>query len=295
MSNSEVKEVKEVKEKTIEERILNRDNWVKNIALIIIVAVAGYKVMTFQPDIKLEGFDFSDLLSLLLALFAILLSAMFYFKATESSNNFYDNTYKFTKDLSELVGKLDVGVNKELQNMTKGYERLYEQLDKYSNDDGDTISIEKIEKEKEKLRIVNEEKDRMINELSDKAKLQEAEREEFISELQDKNNKINMLSQNIDELNIMRNDIAHNSARHSKRMADAIEDYIEKDIFERLLDPKVFRNLSVSGKRRALRKYRMELNEAFIRDMIDVGYMTEELSLTSSGCSLMDRISSSLT
>ena len=79
-------------------------DWVKAISALILVALLAYKV--YSTPITLD-IDFPTLLSLLLALFSVALSALFYFKATETSNAFYDNTYKFTRDIAQLLVKIE--------------------------------------------------------------------------------------------------------------------------------------------------------------------------------------------
>ncbi len=70
-------------------------DWVKAISTLAIVGVVSYKIYLTPVELTV---DFPMLLSLLLALFSVGLAALFYFKATETGNTFYDNTYTFTKD-----------------------------------------------------------------------------------------------------------------------------------------------------------------------------------------------------
>jgi len=234
------------------------------------------------------------MLSLLLALFAILLSAMFYFKATESSNHFYDNTYKFTKELSELVGKLDVAVNKELQNVSKGYERLYEKVNGSNSSEHEKVSTEKIEIEKEKLNKLNNEKDKLIRELTQKAQMQKAELNKFVKELEDKNNKISLLSQNINELNFIRNDISHSNLGLDNRVLEGFENYIKRYVFGEIYDPIGFSELSQSSKRIFLRRFKDKLNKEFLEDMIRMNFLNDNLILSNEGIKLLERIAKSL-
>jgi amino acid transporter len=60
-------------------------DWVKAISTLIVVGVFSYKV--YITPIVLTV-DFPTLLSLLLALFSVALAALFYFKATDTSNTF---------------------------------------------------------------------------------------------------------------------------------------------------------------------------------------------------------------
>jgi hypothetical protein len=86
--------------------------WVKAISTLTLVGVVAYKIYIIPPTSL--SIDFPTLLSLLLALFSVALSALFYFKATDTSNAFYDNTYKFTKDIAELLVKMESGFGERL-------------------------------------------------------------------------------------------------------------------------------------------------------------------------------------
>jgi len=93
-------------------------DWVKAISTIVVVGVISYKI--YLTPISLTV-DFPTLLSLLLALFSVGLAALFYFKATETSNTFYDNTYNFTKDIAQLLIKIESGFGEKLRNLDEGY------------------------------------------------------------------------------------------------------------------------------------------------------------------------------
>lgn len=78
---------------------------VKCVCSLTLTGVIAYRLA--NAHVHLEDFNFSQLLETVLALFSIGLSATFYFKATETSNNFYDRTYLLTKDLFEILGRMD--------------------------------------------------------------------------------------------------------------------------------------------------------------------------------------------
>lgn len=94
--NPELPKVSEPKERLI----WGLPRTVVSFVVVAITSAIVYRVVTVQCSIV---FDFPTLLSLLLALFAVALSALFYFKATDTSNAFYDNTYKFTQQIAELL------------------------------------------------------------------------------------------------------------------------------------------------------------------------------------------------
>lgn len=115
-------------------------------------------------------FSFESLLSLMLAFFSIFISIFFYFKADETSNRFYETSYDFMKDVSVTLGKIE--------------ERFGEKLNSL-NDKITHLSVEKEEK-KEELQTVEDEKQKVINELLDKAKLDATQKEAYLAKLRDK-------------------------------------------------------------------------------------------------------------
>lgn len=86
--------------------------WVKSICIIVAVGAVSYKFIIGEFDL-----DFNAFLSLVLALFSIFLSAEFYFKATDTSNKFYDNIYKFTKDIAQLLVKIESSFGQQLKSI----------------------------------------------------------------------------------------------------------------------------------------------------------------------------------
>lgn len=96
------------------DEIATRNNWLRIVLALGFSGVLIYRLATAPFSIDLTGFNFNDLLALLLALFSIGLSVAFYFKATETSNEFYDNTYRFTKDISEILGRIEADLVSDL-------------------------------------------------------------------------------------------------------------------------------------------------------------------------------------
>lgn len=101
--------------------------WTKDVLLVLFALALIWRVVIAKIDLK--GFSFNDLLSLLLAVFSVALSVAFYFKANETSNQFYDNTYKFTKEMSELLGRIESGFGERLRHLDEGYSTMAERFD----------------------------------------------------------------------------------------------------------------------------------------------------------------------
>lgn len=102
--------------------------WVKSIILLLITGVVCYKLIITPFNLQ---FDFPSFLSLLLALFAVGLAALFYFKATDTSNAFYDNTYKFSQEIAGLLVKIESGFGEKLSHLDETYKGMRESFDKF--------------------------------------------------------------------------------------------------------------------------------------------------------------------
>lgn len=191
--------------KSIEEKIQIRNNWLKIFIWTFFSIIVGLKLITAPTNFDFSDFDFSSLLSLLLAIFAIGLSVAFYFKSTETSNRFYDNTYKFTKDISEILGRIDSGFGERLRHLDEGYTSLRDNF--YSNgsneqDKEDEIkkAESKIDTDKKKLELEVAERKKIIEELMKKANIGDQEKEAINSKLEEREKEIANLNRELRHL-----------------------------------------------------------------------------------------------
>jgi uncharacterized integral membrane protein len=159
----------------------------KFIASLLFTILIIYKLAMSDLSFDFNKFDFNALLALLLSLFAIGLSVTFYFKATDTSNLFYDNTYKFTKDISTILGRIEAGFGEKLQNLDKGYSGLLNKIDKENTSSKD-IEETKTDKKEVEQSLQNEikERNKIIQNLLEKTQLEQKEKEEFQKALYDK-------------------------------------------------------------------------------------------------------------
>ena len=109
--------------------IRNRESWIKVYVIFIFSSLITWKLAISKINLDLSDFNFTDLLSLLMALFAISLSVAFYFKAEETSNKFYHNSYEFTKEISEILGRIEAGFGEQLRHLDQGYTGLRDKVD----------------------------------------------------------------------------------------------------------------------------------------------------------------------
>lgn len=177
-------------------------DWFKFITGLLFVGVIAFKLALSDLSFDFSKFDFSSLLALILSLFAIGLSVAFYFKATDTSNLFYDNTYKFTKEISEILGRIEAGFGERLRHLDEGYSGLITKFDNGFQEQNIKETKEEIEKEKEKLEHEIRERNEILNTLIENAQLEKDEKEKIRQQLKEK--EIEISKQNR-EINFLRN------------------------------------------------------------------------------------------
>ena len=187
-------------------KIKNRESIAKIVLGVIIFALIAYKLAISNFTFDFTGFSFTDLLSLILAIFAIALSVAFYFKATDTSNKFYDNTFKFTKDISEILGRIEAGFGERLRHLDEGYTGLRNKFENTGVVNTEELDSSKKELEEEKLKLEKEisEKDQILSSLMQKAKLSETEKKDVLESLKNKETEILNLNK---ELHFLKREI----------------------------------------------------------------------------------------
>ncbi len=175
-------------------------DWVKAISTLVVVGVVSYKVYLTPINLVV---DFPTLLSLLLALFSVALAALFYFKATETSNTFYDNINNFTKDIAHLLVKMESGFGERLRNLDEGYSSMRDSLQHYS--DKPNVDEEKIKKkiknEKKEMENMIQERNKVIKSLIDRSNLQQEEKFGITKDLEEKENALAEAQKELLEMN----------------------------------------------------------------------------------------------
>jgi hypothetical protein len=73
-----------------------------------VVGVALYKIAASNITFDVQALQTSDVLAIFLAIFSVALAVMFYFKSSDESSRFYNNSYTFTKEMSEKIGRAHV-------------------------------------------------------------------------------------------------------------------------------------------------------------------------------------------
>lgn len=101
---------------------------VRGLSVSLLIVVLAFKLAFAEFKFDMSSFNFSDFLSLILAISAVGLSAAFYFKADESARQFYNNSYNFTKDIATILGRIEVGFGEKLSTLNKGYDDINRRL-----------------------------------------------------------------------------------------------------------------------------------------------------------------------
>lgn len=259
----------------------------KAFAVVAATGVFGYKIIV-TPFILTV--DFPTLLSLLLAIFSVFLSALFYFKATETSNTFYDNTYKFTQDIASLLVKIESGFGEKLRHLDEGYTSMRDRMDKLPGKYEIEETKTEIKKEEEDFKKKLADKDRLIDELAHKAHLKDNEREQFKDEL---NKRIAELSEAQSEISFLRERMERTERRqpipHNIDIDDGMKHFILSAVFKEL-SPKLFLSAPTSL---ILKRFNASIDsfpDGFIEDLRRYEMINDNKEITRKGISIFRRL-----
>ncbi len=126
-------------------KFFNRLTWVLIFVVVLFSLIFGTKLLGLhlETDIKLS---FESVLTFVIAFFSLGLSIMFYFKTEETSNRFYDNTYKFTSEISNVLATIRAEFGERLKHLDSGYSKIADAV----SPPADLVSnLEKIKKDLE--------------------------------------------------------------------------------------------------------------------------------------------------
>lgn len=270
---------------TVEEKIKNRQSWFKIILGSLLAIIVIIKIFTTDFTISFKDITYADLLSTILAFFAIGLSVAFYFKATETSNNFYDNTFKFTKEISGLLRSIESGFGEKLNHLDEGYSKLYTKFDSQYSTSRETAK-EEIKKEEIRLKSIEKQKNELLVELIQRAKLQKKEKDKFLEGLGKKDEEIKSLER---ELHFLKAEVNSNDET-------TITINLIKYTHNLLRQNHMLRNIVIDSPKDLIQKYfkdmidRMGIENDYLRDLMHIGYLDKNKILTANGISFLRNI-----
>ncbi len=262
-------------------KIANRESWLKVSVVTLFSAVVAYKIVTAPFSVDFKDFNFTELLNLLLAIAAVTLSVAFYFKATDASTLFYDNTYKFTQQVSEILGRIEAGFGERLRHLDEGYTGLQR---KFENWPTDTAKADKqIKKEEDELKRKEQEKAQLLEDLAARAKLEQKEKEELFKQLHEKDEALAVTRRELMFLREQRRRV-DNSEAIAVPLPHDLADYLRSRVLgSELLGPDIILDAPQRVIRERFRRLRTELPSGFLRECTHVGILDSEFDLTASG------------
>ena len=264
---------------TLDQQSLRPNQWAINATILILAIPVAYKIAITPFSLQI---DLNGLLSLLLALFSVGLSAMFYFKANETSNSFYNNTYKFTKDIAELLVRIESGFGERLRHIDEGYTSMRDYIQtSNTKPKGDVEKTkQKIESEEHEIEKVSEERNNIIKQLVERSQLQEEEKLQFTTQLKAKEEELSNVHNEIAKLN-RRLAFERLSSRLQRNdnldFGQAFKEYTTGIVIPQL-GVKNISVLSQAGLRRRFENIKDKLSRSYLRDMVEHGLYIEQLT-----------------
>lgn len=251
---------------------------VRDVVILAFFGVLSIKIFGMDLSLDIKEFTFTDLLSMLVAFFAIALSIAFYFKATDTSNRFYDNSYAFTREVSEILGRIEAGFGERLRHLDEGYSGIRDKFDRLPFDN--TQTNEELEKEKAEIEKKEKEQQDLLEDLAKRAKLAETEKQELFTHMK-------KVSEELEEARRETRRLQRNIRLHS---VDNDGRYEPLDFLIRHLsqykDPEVSSKSAQNSYRRLFHRHANEMPRQLFDDLERLGYVNEE-GLTRDAVELM--------
>lgn len=165
-------------------------------------AVAILSIVVFICiSIVKNNFSYELLLSTLLAIFSVVISIQFYFSSERANSKFYDSSYMFMKEQSNLLGRIEERFGAKFDSINSTLEHM----------SGEKIEIS--EKETEK--------DIMIQDFIEKLSISQQEKDSFIYALKQKDIEIERTKQDYaqlkNEMNTSNNNLYNNLCYENRK------------------------------------------------------------------------------
>ncbi|PME31601.1 hypothetical protein BCV39_22295 [Vibrio sp. 10N.286.55.E10] len=245
---------------------------VRDVVVLVFLAVMTFKIFSMEITLNMSEFGFTDLLSIIVAFFSIALSVAFYFKATDTSNRFYDNSYAFTKEMSEVIGRMESGFGEKLKHLDEGYTGIRDKFDQLPFDFNQTQK--ELEIENAEIKKKEEEQRKTLEELAKKAHLAENEKQELFERMSN-------LSRELEESKSQARRFERQMLLHESSDADSftVLSYVVRQL-SKFRNPEISMKSPRSGFRYLFRKHKEQLHSDAIHDLERLGFIDEEGDLT---------------
>lgn len=271
------------------------------ISLVIIITVLSWRIAWSNLQLDLSQYTFSDLLALILALFAMAMSIIFYFKSTDSSNQFYNNVYTFTQKTSELLGRIEERFGERLKHLDEGYDKIQsriENMNKASTEIEKEYKETEDAKQKEEETIKEKEKafNQMVEEFAKRAKLQDEEKENFIKKVSQLTNEINDAQLRVKEISEDRDHLKNELIRIKQAKNEEYKD-IKLDVIDRIMKHPELRllirrygSMSTELIKRRSRMFFINQPNAEIELLKNIGIVNDNFELTKVGLDFLKKM-----
>lgn len=261
--------------------------FVRSLITILLTGVVAYKVIITPCSLQ---FDFNTFLSLAVALFAVVLSALFYFKATDTSNAFYDNTYKFTQDIAELLVRIESGFGEKLRHLDETYKGMKDSFDQLPSRLQIKDAKKELKQEELQAEQILQERQKLIEELATRAKLQDAEKDKFMVALNEKDIALHAAQQ---EIAFLQQRLQRAEAMRSQDIRDAEHDVGLMNFIKEVVLPQMGKKdlmlISPTGMKRRFHEIKSNIPDGFLKDLLRRGLVDSEGDLTGEGFMLFRR------
>jgi hypothetical protein len=264
------------------------------LSLVILFGVVAWRIAWSNFSLDLSKFDFSDLLAMILALFAIGMSVGFYFKSTDSSNQFYDNIYNFTQKTSEILGRIEERFGERLKHLDEGYGRIQSQFEGISRSPSEIQekveeTVGKEEKEKEKL---NKRMQHLMETLAERAQLEQREKEEFYAKMQELESEKDLAQMRIREIEEDRNNMRRQLMMMEESLIEESPELLHQPfIMEMLHHPEMHELLRGGAPVRILQRHSRRFMDRFPEEQLerlrDSGVINRRNEFTPAGVLLL--------
>jgi hypothetical protein len=258
-----------------------RESWLKVGVVTLFSAVIAYKIIAAPFSVDFKDFNFTELLNLLLAIAAVTLSVAFYFKATDASTLFYDNTYKFTQQVSEILGRIEAGFGERLRHLDEGYTGLQRKFDNWPPD---TAKADKqIKKEEDELKRKEEEKAKLLEDLAARANLEHKEKETLFKQLREKDEALAMTRHELMFLQEQRRH-AGDPETLAVPLPTDVANYLRSRVLgSESLRPEIVLDAPASIIRERFRRLQDDMPRGFLHESRDLGLLNRNFDLTDGG------------
>ena len=198
----------------VNEKLLNRNNLLKWVLAFLVVCIVSSYI--FIKGINITGFDFSDVIALIVSLWSMYISILFYHENQKSTSNFYDRFYNFIKDVSVTISRLDSSVTEKLSGLKQSVDTSFTSYSRADNRGEEKVIMQK----------QNEVLQKEISELKNELK------SNYEKLSKEKNEKVGLIEK-IEELNkkVIEKEIISSKINEKLEKQDS-----ENDIIEYLID-----------------------------------------------------------